>query len=128
MHHGYRWRPSAWHAAGRRHWRPHYRWRNFRRSLPSHKPAVRALDANPGPVFLGDLFITSNNTPLFSRPMAGAQILARLPKRTLVTNMGRFGVTNRAGRVVAYYYKVEAPNGAVGFVSPRAVSTNAPVW
>jgi hypothetical protein len=77
---------------------------------------------------MGDLFISVNNTPLYSKPLAGAQILARLPKRTLVTNMGRFGVTNRAGRVIAYFYKVEAPNGVVGYVSPRAVSTNAPVW
>ena len=44
--------------------------------------------------------------------LVGGQVLARLPKRTIVINMGRYGA----------FYKVEAPNGAVGYLRSGAVS------
>jgi hypothetical protein len=55
---------------------------------------------------------------MFSRPVRGSQILARLPKRTVVTSMGRVGT----------FYKVEAPNGKVGYVTIGQLSPNPPDW
>lgn len=69
------------------------------------------------PVFLGDLFIQHANTPLWT-VAGGGQQLGSLPRATIVTNMGRRGA----------YYKVEAPNGSVGYVSARALGKTSPPW
>lgn len=130
-HVAYRVAPHGMHRATRRALRSHrhsrrgYRY-GRRRTHPRAVPHIRQ-EQGAGPVFLGDLYITSNNTPLWARP-GNSQVLARLPKRTIVTNMGRVAVTSASGRVVAYYYKVEAPNGKVGYVSVRYLSQSPPEW
>ena len=128
--------PARAHARPHHHralaWRPHrhvrhrVRWR-VRRPGKAHLVGAAANPANP-PLYLGDLYIQGVNAPLWSKPISGAQVLARLPKRTTVTNMGRIAALNAAGKVVAYYYKVEAPNGKVGFVNSKQLSPNPPSW
>lgn len=101
----------AWHArraawAGRRR-------RGRARTAPA--TLVRQPYEPPPPIFVGDLYVQAEGAPLWSSP-AGGQLLGRLPKATIVTNMGRHGG----------YYKVEAPNGAVGFLPMRLVGPNNP--
>lgn len=101
-------------AARRRAWRPRPKpW-----ALAWKPPARHAAPAPPPPLYLGDLYVAASQAPLLQRPAPGAARLANLPRRTVVTNMGRVG----------NFHKVEAPNGAVGYVALRALSTSPPQW
>ncbi len=99
-----------------------------RRAATPHTTYVFPQVAGSEPLYLGDLFISSANTALLSRPDAAAMVLARLPKRTDVVNMGRILVLGPTGRVTHLFYKVEAPNGKVGYVDARWLSPNPPEW
>lgn len=101
-------------AARQRAWRPRPKpW-----ALAWKPPARHAAPAPAAPLYLGDLYVASSEAPLLQRPAAGALRLARLPRRTVVTNMGRVG----------NFHKVEAPNGSVGYVALRALSAVPPTW
>ncbi len=102
------WRTRRHAGAGRRRWA---------RGRAAPATLVRQPYEPPPPVFIGDLHIQTESAPLWSSP-AGGQLLGRLPRATIVTNMGRYGG----------YYKIEAPNGAVGFVPMRQVGPTAPSW
>ena len=109
------WKPvrPAWRAK-RPAWVGRRRWTRARAAAPA--VVRRPIEPAP-PVFIGDLHVQVDSAPLWSSP-AGGQLLGRLPRATIVTNMGRYGGT----------YKVEAPNGAVGYVPMRQVGTTAPPW
>lgn len=86
-------------------------WRRRAWPPPLHRPV------NPAPpVFVGDLYVVPSVAPLWHGPTPYSPVLARLPRQTVVTNMGRYGP----------YYKVEAPNGTVGFVPAYAVAPHSP--
>ena len=120
-------KPAARRAApAKRAWKPRRAaWRPRRPAYSARRrvarPAAATLVRRPvdpaPPVFIGDLHIQAEGAPLWSTP-AGGQLLGRLPRATIVTNMGRYGG----------YYKVEAPNGAVGFVPMRQVGPTSPSW
>ncbi|MDB5100255.1 MAG: hypothetical protein JWM80_4676 [Cyanobacteria bacterium RYN_339] len=96
-----------------------------RRVKATPKPAPVA-EANPYPLYQGDLYVMVGKAALWSKPASGAQVLAQLPKRTIVTNMGRVAVRIKRGS--AYFYKVEAPNGKVGYVAAQQLSPALPDW
>jgi hypothetical protein len=103
--------------------------RTVRHRTPVHRTTPRPAptpEANPYPLYLGDLYVMSATASLWSKPIAGAQLLAKLPKRTVVTNMGRYSVRVRRG--TAIFYKVEAPNGKVGYVQAAQLSPQPPDW
>jgi hypothetical protein len=108
------WKPkrTTWRAR-----RPVRAVRRRTAARPAAAPPIRRPYEPPPPVFIGDLHIQADDTPLWSSP-AGGQLLGRLPRATIVTNMGNYGA----------YYKIEAPNGAVGFVRDRHVGSSAPSW
>lgn len=102
------WRVKRWPQASR--------WRRGARAPSAAALAVRMPVEVPNPVFMGDLYIQAEGAPMWSGPN-GTQ-LARLPRATLVTNMGKHGA----------YYKVEAPNGAVGYVQAVQLGPMQPAW
>jgi hypothetical protein len=71
----------------------------------------------PRPIFIGDLYVQQGGATLYAAYARG-QVVGQLPPATVVTNMGREGA----------WYKVEAPNGAVGYVSARSVGATPPPW
>jgi hypothetical protein len=118
--------PEQADAARRRHY-PRHRAPVHRPSLHRKAPRpVRTPEPNPYPLYLGDLYVMSSTASLWSKPASGAQVLAKLPRRTVVTNMGRVAVRVRRG--AAYFYKVEAPNGKVGYVQAAQLSPQPPDW
>jgi len=80
------------------------------------KRLVKRTVEPPIPMFIGDLYVQAP-APLWAAPRTGT-LLAQLPRATIVTNMGRYGS----------FYKVEAPNGSVGYVSARLLGHSMPSW
>ncbi|MEB3220606.1 MAG: hypothetical protein VKS61_00870 [Candidatus Sericytochromatia bacterium] len=82
-------------------------------------PGLQATEPRlpPPPMFLGDLHVQRGGATLYAAYARG-QVVGHLPAATIVTNMGREGA----------WYRVEAPNGAVGYVRAQSVGATPPPW
>lgn len=94
----------------------HPYWGDYRYGWGPHGPPPNNWDAarvnTPAPPnFMGDLYVWSSVAPMYAYPSTRSQVLARLPRRSVITNMGRY----------YSFYKVEAPNGQTGYVYAGAV-------
>ncbi|MEB3329490.1 MAG: SH3 domain-containing protein [Candidatus Sericytochromatia bacterium] len=97
--------------------RPHHLRRSRARAPqpPGLQPTEPRLP--PPPAFLGDLYVQQGGATLYAAYARG-QVVGRLPPATIVTNMGREGA----------WYRIEAPNGAVGYVKAGSVGATPPPW
>ena len=111
-------RIAAWRA--RRLWLARLAWRRrLARRWRYRKRVARSPQAGfvPG-AFQGDIYVACLHAPLLMRPWRSATVLALMPKATVLTSLGCHGG----------YYRAEAPDGKVGYVSARCITGQPPAW